>query len=107
MKRRKWCKERLNWSVEEWSRVIFSDESNFQVFNRKSKVMVKRLGSEIGWAWMDRKMLDTKVTSVEHLKEVLVATWESIPRELCMKLIESMPKRVKMCYLAKGGYFRY
>ena len=46
MKRRKWCKERLNWSVEEWSRVIFSDESNFQEFNRKSKVMVKRLGSE-------------------------------------------------------------
>ncbi len=36
----------MNWSVEEWSRVIFCDESNFQVFNRKSKVMVKRLGSE-------------------------------------------------------------
>ena len=46
IKRRKWCKERLNWSVEDWSRVIFSDESNFQVFNRKSIVMVKRLGSE-------------------------------------------------------------
>ncbi len=46
MKRRKWCKVRLSWSVEEWNRVIFSDESNFQVFNRKSKVMVKRLGSE-------------------------------------------------------------
>ena len=54
------------------------------------------------WAWMDRKTLDTKVTSVEHLKEVLAATWESIPRELCMKLVESMSKRVKMCYLAKG-----
>jgi len=51
-------------------------------------------------------MLDKKVTSVEHLKEVLAATWESIPRELCMKLIESMPKRVKMCYLAKGGYYK-
>ena len=46
IKRRKWCKERLNWYVEDWSRVIFSDESNFQVLNRKSKVMVKRLGSE-------------------------------------------------------------
>ena len=59
------------------------------------------------WAWMDRKMLDTKVTSVEQLKEVLAATWESIPRELCMKLIKSMPKRVKMFYLTKGDYFRY
>ena len=52
-------------------------------------------------------MLDKKVTSVEHLKEVLAATWESIPRELCMKLIKSMPKRVKMFYLTKGDYFRY
>ena len=52
-------------------------------------------------------MVDTKITSVRHLKEVLAATWDSIPLELCMKLIESMPKRVKMCYLAKGGYFRY
>ena len=52
-------------------------------------------------------MVDTKITSVHHLKEVLAATWDSIPLELCMKLIESMPKRVKMCYLAKGGYFRY
>ena len=213
IKRRKWCKERLTWTVEDWSRVIFSDESNFQVFNRKSKVIVKRLKSEkydtrfcvpriqggggsvgiwgcishkgIGsiqlyngtmnqysykqtletclkssickfygrsknfffqqdgapchiansikeyfetksmkilpwcarspdlspienvWAWIDMKMVNVKITSSEHLKQVLQSTWQSIPRELCMKLIESMPKRVKMCYKAKGGYFKY
>ena len=46
IKRRKWCKERLHWTVEDWSRVIFSDESNFEVINRKSRVIVKRLKSE-------------------------------------------------------------
>ena len=213
MKRKKWCKERLKWGVDEWSRVIFSDESNFQVFNRKSKVFVKRLKSEkydsrmcvpriqagggsVGiwgcishkgtgcistyegtmnqynyketlekylkpsiskfygrsrnfffqqdgapchtansmkdyfenkhirllpwcarspdlspieniWSWMDRKMLDVKITSKEHLKHVLTSTWQSIPKELCMKLVESMPRRVKMCFKANGGYFKY
>ena len=36
------CKVRLHWGVEEWSRVIFSDESNFEVINRKTKLKVKR-----------------------------------------------------------------
>ena len=46
LKRYKWCKERLNWDVEEWSKVIFNDESNFQKVNRKSRVFVKRLRGE-------------------------------------------------------------
>ena len=45
-KRKKWCAERLHWGTTEWSRVIFSDESNFEVINRKSKVIVKRLRNE-------------------------------------------------------------
>ena len=43
IKRLKWCKERLNWTVERWGMVIFSDESNFEVFDRKTRVLVKRL----------------------------------------------------------------
>ena len=46
IKRRKWCKERLNWSIEDWSKVIFSDESNFEVINRKSRIIVKRKANE-------------------------------------------------------------
>lgn len=36
-KRLKWCKERKNWSIEKWSSVIFTDESNYEVLNRKTK----------------------------------------------------------------------
>ena len=46
LKRRKWFKERLHWQVEDWAKVIFSDESNFEVINRKSQVIVKRLSTE-------------------------------------------------------------
>jgi transposase len=213
VKRLKWCKERKYWTVEDWARVIFSDESNFEVFNRKSKVWIKRLASEkydskfiiprlqggggsagiwgcfsyhgtgvcnvytgrinqhtyintlenclfpsatlfYGdnenwqyqqdgapahtahsvrdwfvennikvmpwcarspdlnpieniWSWMDWKMSKTKFTSVENLKESLQEIWLQVPKETCMKLIESMPKRVRACIKAKGGHFKY
>ncbi|CAF0915392.1 unnamed protein product [Brachionus calyciflorus] len=212
-KRYKWCKQRLNWTINDWSRVIFSDESNFEVFNRNSRVIVKRFknekfhpkfciprlqngGGSAGiwgcisykgtgisniytgrinqfvyintlennllpsvellfeqndpwifqqdgasahtahlvsdwfkeqnievlpwcarspdlnpienlWSYMDAKMVNTKVTSIEHLKEVLHKEWLKIPTEYVKKLIESMPKRVLVCYKAKGGHFKY
>lgn len=213
LKRKKWCKDRLLWTVEDWSRVIFSDESNFEVMNRKGRVIVKRFKSEkyhsryvtprlqggggsVGiwgcishkgrglcniytgrinqysyleilknsllpsvrlfynqskrwifqqdgasahtansvkawmekkkfnvlpwcprspdlnpiehvWAIIDRQMMNIKVTSVEHLKEVLKQHWDDFPKEVVMQLIESMPRRVRACYKAKGGHFKY
>lgn len=37
-----WCYEHLNWSVSEWSNVIFSDESNHQILNRKNWICIHR-----------------------------------------------------------------
>ena len=31
-----WCYNHLNWSINDWSNVIFFDESNFKVLNRKN-----------------------------------------------------------------------
>ena len=45
-KQRVWSKERLNWSVEQWAKVIWSDEANFQVVNRKGRIYVKRFATE-------------------------------------------------------------
>lgn len=33
--------------------------------------------------------------------------WESITQNECQKLIESMPKRIKADYNAKGGHTKY
>ena len=56
---------------------------------------------------MDRKMVTTHNTSVKNLLEKLEKTWLDIPCELCMKLVKLMPKRVRACYKAKGGHFKY
>jgi transposase len=213
IKRMRWCRERLNWSVEDWAKVIWSDESNFEIFNRKSQIYVKRLcgekfnarfctpmiqggGGSVGiwgcfsykgigcislyqgrinqftykqtlekalipsaryffgsntdwfyqhdgapahkaksidtwltsnsikllpwcarspdlnpieniWAWMDFKMTKTKISSINNLMDILKSIWATIPREQCMKLVESMPRRVKLCIKAKGSFFKY
>ena len=46
LKRRKWCKERAAWTVEQWRKVIFSDESNFELINCKKRVVVRRYKKE-------------------------------------------------------------
>ena len=46
IKRKRWCKARLHWTDRDWAKVIFSDESNFEVFNRKSRVLVRRKTNE-------------------------------------------------------------
>ena len=213
LKRIRWCKERLHWGIEEWSRVIFSDESNFEVINRKNRIRVKRFQNEkfnenfiqprvqggggsagiLGcmshkgkdcatlyssrinadryietlenhllpsiiifygassnykfqqdgapahtakrskewfdeknvevlqnpprspdlnpieniWSWIDRHLTRTQITSVDHLKEILEQKWSEVPIELCMSLVESMPKRVKRCYLANGDILKH
>ena len=45
--RLQWCYEHLDWSTEEWSNVIFSDESNYEGFNRKNRIYIRRF-------WNDR-----------------------------------------------------
>ena len=45
-KRRKWYKECLHWVVEDWAKVILSDESSFQAVNHKGRIYVKRFATE-------------------------------------------------------------
>ena len=42
LRRYLWCEKRLNWSQKEWSKWIFSDESNYNLVNRKTKPRVRR-----------------------------------------------------------------
>jgi transposase len=44
--RLEWCYAHLNWSVEDWSRVIFSDESNYEVLNRKNRLYIRRFRND-------------------------------------------------------------
>ena len=36
-----WCYEHLSWSVNDWSNVVFMDESNCEVLNRKNRIYIR------------------------------------------------------------------
>lgn len=44
--RLKWCKERVNWCYTKWARVVFSDEANYTLINRKTTPRVWRFRNE-------------------------------------------------------------
>jgi transposase len=42
-KRLAWCFDKRNWSYSKWAEVIFTDEVNYKVINRKTRPLVRRL----------------------------------------------------------------
>ena len=36
-----WCYEHLSWSVNDWSNVVFTDESNYEILNRKNRIYIR------------------------------------------------------------------
>ena len=58
------------------------------------------------WSYIDHKMVNTKITSVKHLKSILFDEWLKVPSEVVKNIIESMPKRIAECIKAKGGRFK-
>ena len=46
IKRKQFCRKILNMSHSELRKIVFSDESNFELFNRKMRVHVRRFSSE-------------------------------------------------------------
>ncbi|CAF0707147.1 unnamed protein product [Brachionus calyciflorus] len=57
-------------------------------------------------SYIDHKMVNTKITSVEHLKSVLFDEWLKFPSDVVKNMIESMPIRVAECIKAKGGHLK-
>jgi transposase len=49
----------------------------------------------------------TKARSIDELWERVEVEWEKIPAQVCVNLIESMPRRVTAVLKAKGGYTKY
>lgn len=45
-KRLEFARNHLNWTPNDWARILWSDESKFKYFNRKARVYVRRRPGE-------------------------------------------------------------
>lgn len=41
-KRLNWCNKMLLWSISQWSQIVWSDESHFELINRKNRIYIRR-----------------------------------------------------------------
>ncbi|GES79073.1 transposable element Tcb1 transposase [Rhizophagus clarus] len=125
-KHRKKClnfaKRYKDWTVSDWNKVVWSDESKFQIFGldghqycwKRPKdplqdVHVKptvKFGGEHLWNDIDRRLraLDIEIRGKDMLWEQISNVWNETALEACSKLIETMPRRINDVIKAKGGY---
>ena len=61
------------------------------------------------WRHLKRQLAayDTEPTSIYELWKRVEVEWYNIPVQVCIELIESMPRRVAAVLEAKGGYTKY
>ncbi len=106
-----WATEKKNWTVAQWSKVLFSDERKFCISFGNQGPRVWRKGGEAHspsclkssvkfpqsvmiWGAMSSAGVGP-LCFLKTLKATVKETWVSIPPQQCHKLITSMPWRIK------------
>jgi transposase len=61
------------------------------------------------WVHLKRRLAEyeNEASGMIELWERVEAKWDKIPRQVCVDLIESMPRRIDAVIKAKGGYTKY
>ena len=61
------------------------------------------------WMHLKRKLAEYEAepNGMIEIRERAEAEWNKIPRQVCMDLIESMPRYIAAELKARGGYTKY
>ena len=61
------------------------------------------------WVYLKKRLAEykTEPSGMLELWEQVEAEWNKIPVQVCMDLIESMPRRIAAVLKARGGYTKY
>jgi transposase len=60
------------------------------------------------WAHMKYVVRRENIGSKEHLRARIMEVWNSQEtKEVCCRLTDSMPKRIKLCIQNQGGFTKY
>ena len=61
--------------------------------------------TEMLWSILDKKLYPKPIYSRAALIDRLQEEWNNIGQYSCIKLVESIPERIRKCLTAKGGHF--
>jgi len=55
------------------------------------------------WAYIKEKLSLEEIENLPMLKNKVIDIWRTITPQMCLKLINSIPRRLQ-CLITKGGY---
>ncbi|GFU67602.1 transposable element Tcb1 transposase [Trichonephila clavipes] len=106
-----------------WKKVIFSDESKFNIFGSDGRHIVWRKpntaldpknlhptvkhGGVSVMATLEKAVQKHQIRNKSHLKQVLQEEWDKIFPDTTKKLVESVPRRLEDIIKAKGHATKY
>ena len=97
----------LNWTIEEWKNIVWSDESRLLLRHADGRVGIWRKQHES----MDPSCLVSTIQAsgggvppynLQQLHYTIASTWTNVPVER-FQLVESIPQRIQAVLDAKGG----
>ncbi|KAJ3478481.1 hypothetical protein NLI96_g9726 [Meripilus lineatus] len=115
-------------SLEYWDKdigdIVFQQDNDPKHICKRAKKWFKDQGMEVLswpaqspdlnpiehlWYYLKQRLREYEEPAggVKELWRRTEVEWEKIPKEVCQKLIESMPRRIAAVIRAKGGYTKY
>ncbi|GFX41049.1 transposable element Tcb2 transposase [Trichonephila clavipes] len=99
---RDWATEHVNWRRNEWSNVLFSDESRFSVHPDNRRIFI----------WRDRGRRrvagrQPPPQTLQELERALLEEWDRIPQLVINSHIDSMPQRCSTLLDVRGNHTPY
>ncbi len=59
------------------------------------------------WDYIKRELKKYTIKNLKELREKVLEIWYKIPKEVCQKLIDSMPRKFEAVIRANGKHTRY
>ncbi|MCI4375533.1 hypothetical protein PGIGA_G00110650 [Pangasianodon gigas] len=85
-----WAREHQNWTMEQWKKVPWSNESRFLLHHVDSQVHIHL------WAVMDKQVrfMEAPSCNLQDLKNLLLMSWCQIPQHTFRAIVESIPRQI-------------
>ena len=80
-----WVMQQIHWRLNQWQRVIFTDETRFLLFKVNGQIRVRREPRQN--LLPQRQIRQHPPANVRHLQQMTIDTWRQLPQQLMRRLM--------------------